>query len=84
MRAHQQVQGLRSGVIARPLGACTGLRGGGVQEQLVVLEGVDQAGDVAQVCLGLLGSHCPGEAPTLGGGGGHVTPLIQVVGYKRC
>ena len=63
--AHQQVQGLRPGVPALAAGAGAGLRGGGVQEQLVILEGVDQAGHVPQVGLGLLGCHGLGEAPPL-------------------
>lgn len=39
--------------------------GGGVQEELVVLQRVDGTGDVAHEGLGLSGRHGPGEAAAL-------------------
>lgn len=60
-----------------------GLRwgGGGVKEELVVLQRVDGTGDVAHEGLGLSGRHGPGEAAALqeegrkGGGGGRTAVL---------
>lgn len=61
--------------------------GGGVQEELVVLQRVDGTGDVAHEGLGLSGRHGPGEAAALqeegrkGEEGGR--PCCERVGWRE-
>ena len=57
--SHQQVQSVGAGVSASTVafGAGLGLAGRGIQEQLVILEGVDIARDIPHKRLGLFGCH---------------------------
>ena len=63
----REIQQLGSGVSAVASGASSGLGGGRVQEQLIVLKCVDQTGNVANKRLSLFGRHSFGESATLQG-----------------
>lgn len=60
-----QIQQLGPSVATVSPGPSARLGGGRVQEQLVVLESVDQTGNVAHKGLSLFGCHGFGEASTL-------------------